>query len=64
MTKFLADEWMYDCGFVDEMYIRRPQFSTWWAKQKVADLDLQPPITITPDLSCKDAIEILSAQVG
>jgi len=63
MTKFLNDNWMYDNGFVDEETFRsRHQVCGWWAGKRVADLTLNSPITISPDVSCKEAIDIMTTQ--
>ena len=63
MSKFLSDSWMYDNGFADEKKSAvNPHQSSWWAKKRVADLELNSPITITPNLTCKEAIEVMSSQ--
>jgi len=63
MTKFLADEWMYEFGFVSNNDIQdRPQFQTWWSSSRVSDLNLQTPLTILPTVTCKEAIDILSRE--
>jgi cystathionine beta-synthase len=36
--------------------------SSWWASKKVSELSLQTPLTITPSVSCKEAISLLAAQ--
>lgn len=61
MTKFLSDEWMYEHGYVED--ISRHQMSTsWWARKTVSELPLQAPVTITPDVSCKEAVDILRSE--
>jgi len=63
MSKFLNDTWMSNSGFVDEgSYIRRDRVQTWWAEKRVADLTLNSPITISPDVTCREAIEVMSSQ--
>lgn len=63
MTKFLDDEWMIEAGFVDSSgLISRPQLTSWWAQRRVQDLQLQTPITLAPGVTCKQAINLLSAQ--
>ncbi|DAZ95578.1 TPA: hypothetical protein N0F65_006064 [Lagenidium giganteum] len=58
MTKFLSDDWMYEHGYVED--VAKAQMSnTWWAKKTVSELPLQAPVTITPDVSCKEAVDIL-----
>jgi cystathionine beta-synthase len=60
MSKFLNDSWMYDNGFVEKVEIGLP--SAWWSNRRVADLTLTSPVTITPDVTCREAIEIMSSQ--
>jgi cystathionine beta-synthase len=61
MTKFLNDSWMYENGFVDEeTYFSKQQVVGWWSDRKISDLDLNTPITITPEVTCKDAIQIMA----
>lgn len=57
MTKFLMDDWMIDHGYVED--VGRPELGTWWASKAVSNLPLQPPCTITPKVTCKEAVEIL-----
>uniref|UniRef100_K3XCE3 Cystathionine beta-synthase n=1 Tax=Globisporangium ultimum (strain ATCC 200006 / CBS 805.95 / DAOM BR144) TaxID=431595 RepID=K3XCE3_GLOUD len=61
MSKFLSDDWMYEHGYVEDMSKTRLS-STWWAKKLVSELPLQAPVTITPDLTCKDAVDILKKE--
>ena len=58
MSKFLSDAWMYENGFVDEKTTPRALINAWWTKKRIADLDLNTPITITPDVTCREAIEV------
>lgn len=62
MTKFLTDGWMVESGFVDNRIIKRPLRENWWSRCRVSELELQAPLTITPEVTCADAIEILCAQ--
>ena len=57
MSKHLSDAWMIDCGFVDEQK-KTAKVQAWWTSKRIADLDLKSPITITPDVSCREAIEV------
>jgi len=59
MTKALSDEWMLDHGFVDNDVIQPKLLKTWWAEKRVCDLPLSTPLTITSDVSCKDAVALL-----
>ena len=36
----------------------RALINAWWTKKRIADLDLNTPITITPDVTCREAIEV------
>lgn len=59
MTKFLNDSWMYERGYNDEDCHRQTRMSSWWGPRPVSDLGLHAPITVSPETSCKDAIELL-----
>jgi cystathionine beta-synthase len=60
MTKSLCDDWMVDHGYVDNKIILPKNFKgSWWADKKVKDLKLNSPLTITSDVTCKDAIHLL-----
>jgi cystathionine beta-synthase len=59
MTKALSDDWMSDLGYVDGDVIKAKNFSSWWAERKVYELHINTPLTITSDVSCKDAISLL-----
>ena len=58
MSKFLNDKWMYDNEFVEEKSFIRSSCS-WWATKRVADLDLNSPITISPDVSCREGMFVV-----
>eukprot|EP01041_Mallomonas_annulata_P006101 gene6101-12354_t len=62
MSKFLSDSWMMETGYVDNQHIRRDKIQSWWTDKRVADLDLNSPITISPDTTCSEAIELMSTQ--
>lgn len=59
MTKALSDDWMLDHGFIDNDVIKAKRFTHWWAQKRVCDLPLNTPLTITSDVTCKDAISLL-----
>ncbi|KAH7482431.1 hypothetical protein KRP22_008314 [Phytophthora ramorum] len=61
MSKFLSDDWMYEHGYVTDMS-KSALSATWWAKKNVSELLLQAPVTITPDLTCKEAVDILKKE--
>lgn len=62
MTKALNDDWMLDHGFVDNDVIKPKQFQTWWASKRVCDIAMTIPLTITIDVTCKDAIALLKRE--
>jgi cystathionine beta-synthase len=61
MSKFLSDDWMYEHGYVEDL-AKTALSSTWWAKKSVSELPLQEPVTITPDVTCKEAVDILKKE--
>jgi cystathionine beta-synthase len=57
MTKFLNDDWMVDLGFM-----AAPQGNAadqWWWNLSVSAMALPSPLTIAPDCTVKDAIDIM-----
>lgn len=63
MTKALSDDWMLDHGFVDHDVIQPKLVNAWWADRRVCDLPLSnTPLTITSNVTCKDAIALLKAE--
>jgi len=63
MTKALSDDWMLNNGFVDHQVIKPKFYNSWWATQRVCDLPLSnTPLTITADVTCKDAIALLKEE--
>ncbi|RYY35645.1 pyridoxal-phosphate dependent enzyme [archaeon] len=65
MTKFLNDDWMWRMGFVDkERNIGvgdKSHETTWWATRTVGDLTPTAPVTVTPAVTCGEAVDILKA---
>jgi len=65
MSKFLSDEWMVEHGFAPPAILTDPgtlgskKASEWWEDRTVVELDLSKPMTISPSMACKDAIEIM-----
>eukprot|EP01099_Mayorella_cantabrigiensis_P000003 TRINITY_DN1000_c0_g1_i1.p1 TRINITY_DN1000_c0_g1~~TRINITY_DN1000_c0_g1_i1.p1 ORF type:complete len:531 (-),score=145.57 TRINITY_DN1000_c0_g1_i1:156-1718(-) len=60
MTKFLNNGWMEEKGFIDlDQLDELPGHHEWWEKKTIADLPLPTPCTITPGISCGDAVDIL-----
>ena len=62
MTKALSDDWMGDHGFVDGQVVQAKQYQSWWAKKRVSDLPINTPLTITSNVTCKDAIGLLKQE--
>jgi len=61
MSKFLNDGWMIENGFLEEKETEDPT-AEWWSSRTVADLKLLTPLTISSEVSCATAIEIMSAE--
>lgn len=62
MTRFISDAWMVKEGYADQQSAPRNQATAWWASKRVADIRMNTPITITPNMTCKEAIEVMTAQ--
>jgi cystathionine beta-synthase len=65
MTKFLNDDYMWRLGFIDlDHGIGRGDVSherDWWGGRPVGELKLTTPVTVTPDVTCAEAVEILQS---
>eukprot|EP00903_Cladosiphon_okamuranus_P005672 g5635.t1 len=63
MSKYLSDEWMYEQGFAPtcSQWSER-MANSWWASKKVSELELQTPLTVTPNVTIQEAIDILKKQ--
>lgn len=66
MTKFLNDAWMYENKFVDSTLhtsanysTYRKDASTWWAANKVSAVHVAAPSTVSPQITCNEAIETM-----
>jgi len=65
MSKFLNNEWMWQFGFVDpDLGVGTPDkaLDTPWANKYVSDLQPKMPCTILPEVTCKQAVDILSGE--
>jgi cystathionine beta-synthase len=62
MSKFLNDNWMFENGFVENNINAEGQPEEWWSQRTVADLHLKTPSTISPKVTCNDAVHILEEQ--
>jgi len=56
MSKFLNDKWMIDNGFMEEA---KQEKSEWWWNRPVSDLRLETPLTVQPNITCAECIDIL-----
>jgi len=61
MTKFLSDDWMEERDFVERpstLHDKQP----WWYKLQVSSLSLDAPLTVHPDVSIQDTINLLNKE--
>lgn len=56
MTKFLSDQWMMERDLLPEKEIT-DQY--WWWDTTVASLRLEAPLTILPEVSVQEAIDLM-----
>lgn len=64
MSKFLSNDWMWRMGFADPelgIGVGDEHVGQWWSSRAVADLALASPITTTTDVSCAEAVQLLSS---
>lgn len=64
MSKFLSDDWMWRNGFVDperNIGTGNEHHGAWWASRTVADLGVAQPVTVTPAITCKEAVSLLTS---
>jgi|AntRauTorckE5430_2_1112549.scaffolds.fasta_scaffold13286_2 cystathionine beta-synthase len=62
MTKALNDDWMLDHQFIDNDVIKPKKMEHWWCDRRVFDIPLAVPLTITPEVTCKAAIQLLKQE--
>lgn len=60
MTKHLSDSWMVDHGFMEAT--DKPSSGEWWFDLPVSSLPQKFPMTLSPAISCGDAIEIMNKE--
>jgi len=60
MTKFVTDSWLTERDFIDIHSEMSAKY--WWWDLKVSSLNLNPPLTILPHMSCQDAIDIMNKE--
>merc|ERR1719433_968135 len=58
MTKFLNDQWCHDRDIIQ---LEKDE-TQWWFSEKVSSLELCAPLTISPDLSVGQTIEIMNSE--
>jgi len=58
MTKFLSDQWLADRDFIQLENEPRQ----WWYDEKVSCMDLSAPLSILPELSVEQTIEIMNRE--
>jgi len=59
MSKFLSDDWMEQFGFLDEEEVKDDN-SNWWKNKTIQDLTISSPVTISHNLTCQAAIDIMN----
>lgn len=60
MTKFLDDGWMIENGYMSSS--DTADQNEWWSLDTVAELEPSTPCTITPDVTVREAVEILESK--
>lgn len=59
MSKFLDNEWMIKNSFMKDE--DDESTNPWWASKTVSDLPMSTPITVSPEVQCRDAVTILES---
>lgn len=62
MTKALSDDWMLDNQFIDNDVIKPKKMKGWWCDLRVCDIPMNTPLTITSEVTCKSAIQLLKEE--
>eukprot|EP00463_Aulacantha_scolymantha_P001827 TRINITY_DN2451_c0_g1_i1.p1 TRINITY_DN2451_c0_g1~~TRINITY_DN2451_c0_g1_i1.p1 ORF type:complete len:156 (-),score=28.34 TRINITY_DN2451_c0_g1_i1:27-494(-) len=57
MTKFLNNDWMISNGFYESA---KTEHKEWWSNNVVADLQLKVPLTVGPDITCSECLQLLN----
>ncbi|KAK3605456.1 hypothetical protein CHS0354_001426 [Potamilus streckersoni] len=61
MSKFLSDDWMSQRDFMERD--KDPNSSkTWWSNLHVSALELRAPLTVTPNVTIQETLEILNKE--
>jgi len=58
MTKFLSDQWMSDRGFMQPQDYRK----LWWHDEKVSSMELCAPLSVLPEITVEQTIEIMNSE--
>jgi len=61
MSKFLSDEWMISHDLMQEEESCEDN-SSWWSKKQIRLLELATPCTISPDMTCGKAVQLLKTE--
>lgn len=56
MTKFLSDQWMIERDFLP---VKDLKDEYWWWDTPVSSLNLEAPLTVFPDVTVQEAIDIM-----
>ncbi|XP_043229342.1 cystathionine beta-synthase-like protein [Amphibalanus amphitrite] len=59
MTRFLDDDWMATRGFCDSLV---PKHDTWWCQLLVSVLKVTAPMTLLPEVTVQDAVDIMKRE--
>jgi len=57
LSKFVNDDWMMEKGFLD--YNVEMENPPWWWEKKVSELNVERPVSVSPKVNCKEAIDIM-----
>jgi len=62
MTKFLSDEWMIEQGMLKNVADVEPGADEWWMNSVVGSMALPTPHTISPSMTCSEAIKVMKEE--
>jgi len=58
MTKFLSDQWMADHEFIE----LESEPKQWWFGEKVSSMEMCAPLSVLPDITVEQTIEIMNSE--
>ncbi|KAL4229563.1 hypothetical protein ACF0H5_012602 [Mactra antiquata] len=61
MSKFLSDDWMSQRDYL-QLDKASPQGRSWWWDSNVSVLDLQSPLTVIPNVTIGETLELLNKE--